>query len=44
MNLYHATVENHARYLIEDRIHPAYRVVPGAFRRRHRGLLRRDKP
>jgi hypothetical protein len=43
MNFHHATLENHARYLIEDRIHPAYRVVPRALRRRHRDLLRRDK-
>jgi len=34
------TLELQASYLIEDRIHPAYRVLPHELRRRHRKIRR----
>ena len=44
MNQHHSTLETQARYLIEDRIHPTYRVLPAPTRRRHRRLRRSGRP
>jgi len=36
-------LELQATYLIEDRIHPAYRVLPHERRRRHRKIRRQAR-
>lgn len=43
MNTHQTALEIQASYLIEDRIHPAYRVLPHELRRRHRMVRRRDR-